>query len=270
MDKNIESLIKEFEIIADKGWIESISKSTGSIGLTFEKELKKKPDNRWIPDYKGIEIKCTKKLCSYPIGLFSLAFDGPTKHETQRIIEKYGHYDKIYKNEKVLCVNINNYKQSITNKKYIFKLDIDLKDKKIYLCVYDLSNNLVEKESYINIKTMYVHAITKLRNMAIIYGMSKIENDIKYFKYNEISIYRLGSLEKFISALKNGIISAQLTVNVGKNGTKKGKIRNKNLTFLLKKRYINEVFDKVYEYKVNCNFSTNDCQEQNHICNEIM
>lgn len=258
MDKNIESLIKAFKDISYKGWIESISKSTGSIGLTFEKELKKKPDNRWLPDYKGIEIKCTKKLCSYPIGLFSLTFDGPTKHETQRIIEKYGHYDKIYKNEKVLCININNYKPTIINKKYIFKLDIDLKDKKIYLCVYDLLNNLVEKESYINIKTIYVHAITKLRSMAIIYGKSKIENGIKYFKYNEISIYRLGSMEKFILALKNGIIAAQLTVNVGKSGTKKGKIRNKNLTFLLKKNCINKVFDKVYEYNTKCNFSIDD------------
>ena len=49
MDKNIEALIKAFKDISYKGWIESISKSTGSIGLTFEKELKKKPDNRWLP-----------------------------------------------------------------------------------------------------------------------------------------------------------------------------------------------------------------------------
>lgn len=260
MDKNIESLIKIFKDISYKGWIKSISKSTGSIGLTFEKELKKKPDNRWLPDYKGIEIKCTKKISRYPIGLFSLTFDGPTKHETQRIVNKYGTYDKIYKNKKVLCVNINNYKPTIINRKYIFKLDIDLKNKKIYLCVYDLSNNLVEKEAYINIKTIYGHAITKLRCMAIIYGTSKIENNIKYFKYNEISIYRLGSIEKFILALKDGIIAAQLIVNVGKSGAKKGKIRNKNLTFLLKKDCINKVFDKAYEYNVNCNFSTNNYQ----------
>lgn len=39
MDKNMESLIKVFKDISYKGWIESIGKSTGSIGLTFENEF---------------------------------------------------------------------------------------------------------------------------------------------------------------------------------------------------------------------------------------
>ena len=100
MDKNTELLIKEFKNIANKGWIKSISTSTGSIGLTFEKELKKKPDNKWLPDYKDIEIKCKCKSNYYPIGLFSLTFDGPTIPEINRIVEKYGHLDNVYKKPK--------------------------------------------------------------------------------------------------------------------------------------------------------------------------
>ena len=247
MNKNMELLIKEFKNISDRGWIRSVSKSTGSIGLTFENELKKKPDNRWLPDYEGIEIKCTNKSSRYPIGLFSLAFDGPTKYETKRIVDKYGKYDRIYKNKKILCVKINNYKRTIIDQKYIFKLDIDTKNKKIYLGVYDLLNNLIERESYINIETIYKHAITKLRRLAIIQGISKTANGIKYFKYDKMNIYRLDSIEKFILALKKGTITTQLIVNVGKEGVKKGKLRNKNLTFLLDKNKIDTIFDKVYE-----------------------
>jgi len=248
MDKNVESLIKKFETIASKGWIKSVSKSTGSIGLTFENELKKKPDNKYLPDYKDIEIKCTNGSNHYPISLFSLAFEGPFVPEINRIVEKYGHYDKTYKKQKVLFTNIDTSKPTIINKKHIFKLDIDEKDKKLYLCVYDLSNNLVERESYIYIDTIYNHINTKLRKLAIIYGVNKIKGGIKYFKYNEITIYRLDNMKKFILALKEGIITAQLVVNVNKSGSRKGKLRNKNLTFLLKKDCINKVFDKVYKY----------------------
>ena len=248
MDKNIELLIKEFKDIANKRWIKSVSKSTGSIGLTFENELNKKPDNKWLPDYKDIEIKCTSKSSCYPIGLFSLAFEGPTIPEIKRIVEKYGHYDKTYKNQKIIFANINNYKPTIINKKYIFKLDVDSNNKKVYLCVYDLQNKLIERESYINIETIYKHAKAKLKKIAIIYGTSKIKNGIKYFKYNKLSIYKLDNVEKLITAIKNVVINAQLVVNIGKSGSRKGKLRNKNLTFLLKKLSIDKVFSKIYEY----------------------
>lgn len=257
MDRNIESLIKEFKIIANKGWIKSISKSTGSIGITFENELKKKPDNKYLPDYKDIEIKCTSAYNLYPITLFSLAFEGPSIHEINRIVEKYGHYDKTYKNKKILFANINNNAPTIINRKYIFKLDIDEKEKKLYLCVYDLFNNLVERESYIDINTVYKHINIKLRKLAIIHGTNKIKDGNRYFKYNKINIYKLDNTEKLILALQDGIITAQLVVNINKSGLRKGKLRYKNLTFLLKKDCINKVFDKVYEYNVNCAFSTN-------------
>ncbi len=38
MNEDINLLIKKFQEIESKGWIRSISKSFGSIGLTFEKE----------------------------------------------------------------------------------------------------------------------------------------------------------------------------------------------------------------------------------------
>ena len=193
----------------------------------------------------------------YPITLFSLAFEGPSIHEINRIVEKYGHYDKTYKNKKILFANINNNAPTIINRKYIFKLDIDEKEKKLYLCVYDLFNNLVERESYIDINTVYKHINIKLRKLAIIHGTNKIKDGNRYFKYNKINIYKLDNTEKLILALQDGIITAQLVVNINKSGLRKGKLRYKNLTFLLKKDCINKVFDKVYEYNVNCAFSTN-------------
>ena len=94
MNKETKELIKQFHSIARKRWIKSISKSFGSIGLTFEKELNKTPDSMYFPDYLGIEIKCTSRYSRYPLFLFTSAFDGPTFPEINRIIEKYGYFDK--------------------------------------------------------------------------------------------------------------------------------------------------------------------------------
>ena len=253
MDKNIEDLIKEFKKISNKGWIKSTCNSTGSIGLTFEKELKKNPDNKYIPDFRDIEIKCTSFYTSYPIGLFSIAFDGPTFPEINRIVEKYGYYDKTYNNKKVIFANINNKKTSIVNKKCIFKLDIDYKDNKVYLCVYDLYNNLIERKSYIYIDTLYNHINLKIKKMAIIYGVKEKKQDISYFNYYSIHLYKLKSLEDFVLALKEGIIFTKLAVNTYKSGYRQGKTRNKNLTFYIYKKNISRVFDEIYTYNHNKN-----------------
>ena len=41
LNDDIQKIIKQFEHISNKQWIPSISKSFGSIGPTFEKELQK-------------------------------------------------------------------------------------------------------------------------------------------------------------------------------------------------------------------------------------
>ena len=95
MNNNFNDLIKKFKIIAKKKWIKSYYKGHGNIGLTFEKELDKKIDTNYSPDYNGIEIKCTTRFSRFPISLFSIAFDGPTNKEIIRINEKYGNFDKL-------------------------------------------------------------------------------------------------------------------------------------------------------------------------------
>lgn len=96
MTEEIKKLIDNFKIIANKKWIKSVSKSFGSIGITFEKELDKNPDALYFPDYYGTEIKCTSRYSRYPLFLFTVAFDGPSFPEINRIVEKYGYLDKTY------------------------------------------------------------------------------------------------------------------------------------------------------------------------------
>lgn len=77
MEKIKWDLVSKFKEIHKKGYIKGVNNSTNSVGLTFEKELGKKPDSSYLPDYNGIEIKCTTRFSRFPISLFSKSFDGP-------------------------------------------------------------------------------------------------------------------------------------------------------------------------------------------------
>ena len=253
METNQKNLINYFHKIAYKRWIKGsfANNRIGNIGLTFEKEINKEPDNMFFPDFQGIEIKCTTRFSNFPIYLFSTSLEGKTYPEINRIIEKYGYYDKIYKNKKVLYEDFNYFTTHIVDEKWIFKLEINKNDDKLYFCVYDVNNNLIEKESFVYLSVLYDHIITKLINLAIIKASKKIEKNEIFFRFFEITIYKLISFDKFIELLEKKIINVSIVGRISKNE----KYKNKNLEFKIKKENIDKLFKKVYYYNYDTNIT---------------
>lgn len=159
MNEDLNKLISEFNRISHKGWIPSISNSFGNIGLTFEKELGKASNCLYFPDYYGIEIKCTSNKSKYPLYLFTLAFDGPTFPEINRIIEKYGYSDKDYPELKVLATKWSYKYKIMVNKNFKFQLELDKNEEKLYLVVYNLNNVLIKKKSFVYIDSIKQHLL---------------------------------------------------------------------------------------------------------------
>lgn len=246
MNENSKQLIDEFYRISKKGWIKSNSKSFGSVGLTFEKELGKKPDSLYFPDYHGIEIKCTTRYSKYPLYLCTVAFDGPTFPEIDRIIEKYGYYDKDYKDKKVLFEELSCTCKTVVNDKYKFKLQIDYNEEKLFLCVYNLYDELIERKSFVYLDSIKNHVMLKLRKMAIVKALKTKKAGEEYFKYYNMNIYLIKSFETFLKLLEEGNIGVSLIARIGKSGNDKGRYRNKNLVFYIKKESIDMLFEKVF------------------------
>lgn len=251
MQENSRKLINEFIRISKKGWIKSVSKSIGSVGLTFEKELGKKPDSMYFPDYYGTEIKCTTYYSKYPLFLFTLAFDGPTFPEINRIVEKYGYYDKDYKDKKVLFEKLSCANYTIVNDKYKFKLEIDDKEDKLYLCIYNLYDELLEKKSFVYFESIKNHLLLKLNKLAIIYAFKKKIDKEDYFRYYKIDIYNIRSFETFLKLLKEGEIEVTLISRISKSGIDAGRYRNKNLVFHIKKEKISLLFNQKFSSSTN-------------------
>lgn len=249
MNKNISDLISEFERIKNKNWIKSVNKGFGSIGLTFERELGKAQDSMYFPDYNGIEIKCTNMFSRYPLFLFTIAFDGPNYPEINRIVNKYGWPDKDFSNKNILFSKVNFNKLNTLPSNYKFKLEYDKDNQKIYLCVYNLKNQLIEKESFICIDSIYKHLTLKLNVLAYIHAKKKKIDNEEYFNYYQLDIYKINNFDRFMELLKNDIIEVSLISRISKSGNDKGRYRNKNLVFQIRKDNISKLFNKIYSSK---------------------
>lgn len=235
-------------------WIQGINTFTNSVGLTFETLLNKKSDSLFFPDYKGIEIKCTQRFSRYPISLFSSAFDGPSLYEMNEILKKYGKQDIIYRDKKILSATLHFKEKTLINNKFYFKLDISEEDQKLYLCVYDLSNNLLERNSFINFETLKTKLELKLTNLAIIWASKKEIDNIPHFRYYKIIFYQLISFKKFIELLKENIIIVDIVGRISRSGSEIGRQRNKNLVFRIEKDNITKLFKTIKKYNADLDY----------------
>lgn len=262
MESNKDKLIEKFKEIANKKYIEGVNRSDGAIGNTFEKELGKVNDSMFFPDYEGIEIKCTGRFSNYPVTLFGVTFDGPTFPEIYRLIEKYGLPDKDYPEKKVIFAHISyDSYEFLYNDNYIFKLDIDLSQEKIYLQVYDKYHNLIERESFVYLWSIYNHINTKLNYLALVFASKKKMFDKNYYRYYKMMIYRLKSYDNFLEQIKKGTFDIRIIARLTKFGNDTSRYRNKGLVFALKK----ELFDRVFNLEYVCDFDSNQEYYLNNI-----
>lgn len=256
MEQSYKRLIEEFKNIYKSRWIKGINNYTNSAGLTFETLLNKKADSMFFPDYQGIEIKCTQRFSRYPITLFSKSFDGPSLYQMNEILKKYGKNDIIYKGKKILNSNLSCNKKILVNNKYYFKLDVSIKDQKLYLAIYDILDNLIEKEAFINFETLKSHLELKLSTLALVWASKKEIDNIPYFRYYKMIIYKLISFDKFIELLKKDIIIVDIVGRISRSGPEVGRQRNKNLVFKIQKENITELFKiiRIYDNDSDSNF----------------
>ena len=171
INKKYSNLINNFNLISQKKWIKSIVNNTSGVGLTFESLLGKLPDSMFFPDYYGIEIKCTTRFSRYPITLFTKAFDGPSLYEMNKILEKYGKTDMIYIDRKLLLCDLKFNEKVLVNNKYFFELKLDYEKEKLFLFVYDLYGNLIERDAFINFDSLRSHLKIILSNKSLIFSL---------------------------------------------------------------------------------------------------
>ena len=237
-------LNKEFERIKQKGYIKGIYNSPSSIGRTFEQELGIIGNNKSLPDYYGIELKTRKSNAKSLINLFNAFPDGREKNELLRLRDTYGYPYK--KDRKYKCLYIEAYANKV-NKcgiKYYFKLDIDTKNERIYLSIYNNNKELIEKKIFWSFSYLKRKLKNKLSFLTLIHSNNKIINGWGYHEYYDIKFYVLKNFRKFLKLLEDGKIKMYLEINVRQDKVHYGQVHYNGCSFQINESNIEELFYK--------------------------
>lgn len=241
MDMSILQEIKS-KVISEK-WIESKSNGNGGVGITLEYLLQKEKENFELPDYKGIELKAKCSKRESHITLFSAVPDSYL-FEIKRLLQEYGYPDNKYPEFKIFNLAVYGHKRIKLNNHY-FKLYVDWQNKKVILCVYDKSLNIIDQLTSWSFELLQEKLERKLSLLALVHAERKFQHNKVYFKYTNIAFYRLNSFERFLLLIDNGIIKITFRIGVYKDEKRFGQIYDHGTCFSIDKNDISRLFDEI-------------------------
>lgn len=247
MDQNSKRMINEFIKVSKKGWVKSTADGWGSIGLTFEHEIGKSPDSKYLPDFDDIELKCSSRFSRYPMYLFAIAFDS-RENEIIRLANKYGFNDPDYPDKKVLFRKVDN--AIVAGNKYNFFLRVDRANEKVYLDVYSNDGDLLDNSAYITFESLKKHFETKLKKIAYIKASKKVVDEVMYYRYYQMKMYNSKDFNTFLNLIDNNMLVINLVARVNKCGEDKGRYKNKSIVFAIRKDNLDKLFDCYYDYNL--------------------
>ena len=213
IEERMLELKKEFQKISKKGYIKGIYNNLSSIGRTFETELNLPENEFGVPDYYGIEIKTRRAYSKSYITLFNAVPDGEDLFEIERLKETYGYPSKNDRKYKVIYIEAFGNKLSYAGIKYQYRIEVNKKERKVYLCIYNRYDELVERKIYWSFDYLKERLLVKLKYLAVVNVWTNEIDGWNYFKYYKIDFFKLKSFDKFLDLLEDGTI--KLVVKVG-------------------------------------------------------
>ena len=246
INTQIKNLYQEFIKIKERGWIKSLFSGNNGVGLTLESLLGISKNELEIPDYNGIEIKSKRIKSKSYIIMFSIKPQGKYYHESKRIKDEFGYPHRIFKQYNVLNNSVYcNFKTKIGINFY-FQLEINREKEKIYLKVYDLKGNLIEKDVYWDFDDIKEKLYRKLTFLALFKADSKKIEKCEYFKYVSLTFYKLKDFNTFLNLLEIGIIRLNFKLNIKTKGDKIGQIHDHGTSFDILEKDIPKLYDEYF------------------------
>ncbi len=243
--KELINLKQEFERIRKMGYVESTRTGFTGIGKTFEDLIGKSEDTLKTPDYHGIEIKTKKGYSKSYTTFFNVTPKGNSEFEIKRLCNAYGYPDKVLKNKKVLAVSIMaNYPTLVANR-FLFKLDIDYDNEKMFLSIRDKNMKFLEKNTYWEFEDIKERLENKLSFLAYIKAWPNNIGGKEYYKYYDIQFYQLRDFQEFLKLMEEGKIRITFKIGIFREGNRKGEIHDRGTGFEIKEENLEKLFRKI-------------------------
>ena len=245
----IESMIclkQKFTEISKKGYIKEICNGYSSIGRTFENEINLAENEFGLPDYNGIEIKTRRAYSKSAITLFNATPDGDDLFEIERLKNTYGYPCKKDKRFKVLYLEVFGNKKNYAGVKYQYKIDVDRNKNKIYLCIYNRNDKLLERKVSWSFDYLRERLLLKINYLAVVNAWNKKIDDQDYFKYYKLSFYKLINFDNFIDLIENGKIKIIIKVDIHTGKSNYGKTYDHGCGFSIKEDDLTKLFKNIF------------------------
>ena len=182
--------------------------------------------------------------------LFNAVPDGEDFFEIERLKETYGYPDKQDRRYKVLFLDVYGNKLNFAGVKYQYKLDIDYQEEKVYLCVRNKKNEMIERKVYWSFKYLEERIMIKLKYLAIVNAWTKEMENWNYFKYYKIDFYILKDFKTFLKLLEDGTIKITFKVGIYRSEKYYGKTYNHGCSFSISEKDIIKLYYKYNPYIV--------------------
>jgi hypothetical protein len=241
INKNL--VISEFQRIKNLGFVKSNRPNNrdGGIGNTFEDYLGVQENNLRAPDFNGFEIKSKRQFNSSYLTLFSKS---PTNPSGANAIlkDKYGECrDPQFPQLKKLYASIFGHRESLVYEKYLMQLDVQQKNKLLYLNVKDNTNTIYKDVHWTFDELKY--ASSKMQHLLVVYADEKVIGGVRHYHYLNAEIYLNFNFDKFLTSIENGVIMFDIRIGVYKTGNNYGKPHDHGSGFRVKKENIIELYD---------------------------
>ncbi len=215
-NEELEKIKQEFLRVKEMGYLKNAGRGPDSIEYTFKK-LITLPKNS-----SKILIRRKKDYTSNYIRLFKASPN--EKDDSLRLLKNYGYLPTIESKTKVLHSSIQANCSTFVGSK-IFKLELGYEERKIYLKVSDKSFNAVEKSVFWPFNQVIKNLKNKYEYIVLLKTWTKLEGRTEYYKYYDISFYKLKTPDEIIKLIASGNIRITFKAGFIPN------VENKEITY---------------------------------------
>ena len=209
-------LLKKLKAIHKRGFVPTVVKGDTGVGMTLENLLKIKPNTNKAPDYKGIELKTSRKLGkavsqssrSKKVTLFTNTPDWKrSKFDALGLLETFG-YD--VEGRRQLYCTVSN----VVNQQGLY---LDAHDE------VDLYN-MAKSKQYTGevavwaLETLKARLLEKHRETFWVQASSTFEDGKEWFRYDSVRHTRKPNAANLASLFDAGIITLDYAMHLKPNG----------------------------------------------------
>jgi len=246
-----DELLTKIKTIHNDGFIKSVVNGDTGVGMTLENALGISPNSRNTPDYKGIELKCSRVDSKFKqtnrVTLFSKAPDwNKSKTTSQKLLKNWGYWGVDKHNQERFQLHCtlsctNNNPQGLY-------LDVDENKELLRTLGKKAPDSSIQQVALWDLNTLRTCLQRKHRETFWIKATSKYINNIEYFSYDLVIHTSNPYINNFQYLLESGKVTLDLLMNF--KDDKMTKVRDHGYLFKLNPKDTNLLFPEQNEIKL--------------------